>query len=94
MTRQTPAPEIDFSFPHRWQAEILASRPIILPARHFVYPLQAEEVERLSREIHEIHAVGCDGGLPVRGVAQLLSRQHLVCLLQHFFSRKGWAVEE
>jgi glycine cleavage system H lipoate-binding protein len=55
---------------------------------------QAEEVERLSREIHEIHAVGCDGGLPVRGVAQLLSRQHLVCLLQHFFSRKGWAVEE
>jgi hypothetical protein len=27
-------------------------------------------------------------------VAQLLSRQHLVCLFQHFFSNRGWAVEE
>ncbi len=55
---------------------------------------QAEELERLAREVHETHAVDCDGGLPVRGVAQLLSRQHLVCLLQHFFSTKGWTVEE
>lgn len=55
---------------------------------------QAEERERLSREIHETHAPGCDGGSPVRGVAQLLSRQHLLSLFQHFFSKRGWTVEE
>jgi glycine cleavage system H lipoate-binding protein len=55
---------------------------------------QAEERERLTREIHDTHAPGCDGGSPVPGVAQLLSRQHLVCLFQHFFSRRGWTVEE
>ena len=55
---------------------------------------QAEDQERLAREIHETNALGCDGGVPVRGVAQLLSRQHLVCLFQHFFSRKNWTVEE
>jgi len=55
---------------------------------------QAEERERLSREIHERHAPGGDGGTPVRGVAQLLSRQHLVCLFQHFFSKRDWTVEE
>jgi glycine cleavage system H lipoate-binding protein len=54
---------------------------------------QAEERDRLNHEIHETHAPGCDGGSPVRGVAQLLSRQHLVCLFQHFFSNRGWAVE-
>ena len=54
---------------------------------------QAEEQERLSDEIHATHAPGCDGGSPVRGVAQLLSRQHLVCLFQHFFSNRGWTVE-
>jgi len=54
---------------------------------------QAEERERLSNEIHETHAPGCDGGSPVRGVAQLLSRQHLICLFQRFFSNRGWAVE-
>jgi glycine cleavage system H lipoate-binding protein len=55
---------------------------------------QAEERERLTREIHDTHAPGCDGGSPVRGVAQFLSRQHLVCLFQHFFSKQGWTVEE
>ncbi len=55
---------------------------------------QAEEQERLTREIHETHALDCDGGAPVRGVAQLLSRQHLVCLFQHFFSRNDWTVEQ
>jgi hypothetical protein len=55
---------------------------------------QGAELERLAHEIHETQAFGCDGGLPVRGVAQLLSRQHLVCLLQRFFSKRGWAVEE
>jgi len=54
---------------------------------------QAEERNRLTAEIHEKHAPGCDGGSPVRGVAQLLSRQHQVCLFQHFFSNRGWTVE-
>jgi hypothetical protein len=39
-------PVIDLSFPHDWQAEILPTRPAILPARHFIYPRDAEEVER------------------------------------------------
>jgi len=54
---------------------------------------QAEERQRLSDEIHTTHAPGADGGSPVRGVAQLLSRQHLVCLFQHFFSNRGWTAE-
>ena len=37
---------IDLSFPHRWEAETLAARPLILPSRHYVYPREAEEVER------------------------------------------------
>lgn len=43
-------PVIDLGFPHRWQAEILAARPAILPQRHFVYPKAAEEVERGALE--------------------------------------------
>jgi hypothetical protein len=46
-----PAPLIDLSFPHSWQVEVLASRPLILPPRHFVYPRDAEEVERGALEI-------------------------------------------
>ncbi len=46
-----PAPTVDLSFAHRWQAEILAARPLILPPRHFVYPRQAEEVERGALEV-------------------------------------------
>lgn len=42
---------IDFSFPHRWQAEVLAARPAILPALHFTYPRDAEEVERGALEV-------------------------------------------
>jgi hypothetical protein len=45
------APTIDLSFPHHWQAEILPARPAILPARHFVYPRDAEEVERGALEV-------------------------------------------
>jgi len=45
------APVVDLSFPHRWQAEILAARPLILPPRHFVYPRDAEEVERGALEV-------------------------------------------
>jgi hypothetical protein len=44
-------PVIDFSFPHCWQAQILPARPVILPARHFVYPRDAEEVERGALEV-------------------------------------------
>ncbi len=44
-------PIVDLSFPHRWQAEILAARPLILPPRHFVYPRAAEEVERGALEL-------------------------------------------
>jgi hypothetical protein len=46
-----PAPIIDLRFPHAWQAEVLAARPLILPTRHFVYPREAEEVERGALEV-------------------------------------------
>lgn len=46
-----PEPIIDLSFPCKWQAEILAARPLILPPRHFVYPRAAEEVERGALEV-------------------------------------------
>ena len=42
---------LDLTFPHDWDAEILATRPVILPARHFVYPAQVEEVERGALEV-------------------------------------------
>jgi len=42
---------IDLTFPHEWQAEVLAARPLILPHRHFVYPVQVEEVERGALEV-------------------------------------------
>lgn len=55
---------------------------------------QEEQRERLTEEIHERHAPGCDGGAPVRGIAQFLSRTDLVCLFQHFFSKTDWTVEK
>ena len=51
MTPNLPAPFFDGTFPHHWQAEILPARPIILPTRHFVYPREAEEVERGALEV-------------------------------------------
>ena len=51
---------------------------------------QGAERERLSNEIHETHAPGCDGGSPVRGVAQFLAREDLVRLFQRFFSKTDW----
>lgn len=51
MTTEAPNPIIDFSFPRRWRAEVLAARPLILPPRHFVYPQTAEEVERGALEV-------------------------------------------
>lgn len=38
-------------FPHLWKAEVLPARPLILPSRHFVYPVQVEEVERGALEL-------------------------------------------
>jgi len=46
-----PAATIDLSFAHRWRAEILAARPLILPPRSFVYPRAAEEVEKGALEV-------------------------------------------
>ena len=51
LPERSHAPFVDFSFPHRWKAEILPSRPIILPARHFVYPRDADEVESGALEV-------------------------------------------
>jgi hypothetical protein len=51
MTAPSQAPFFNGTFPHNWQAEILPSRPLILPQRHFVYPRQAEEVERGALEV-------------------------------------------
>lgn len=42
---------IDSTFDHAWQAEVLASRPLILPARQYVLPVEVEEVERGALEI-------------------------------------------
>jgi len=46
------------SFPHGWRVEILTARPLILPSRSFVYPVQAEEVERGALELLVTPAVG------------------------------------
>jgi hypothetical protein len=46
-----PAQTTDLTFPHHWQAQVLPARPAILPARHFVYPRDAEEVERGALEL-------------------------------------------
>ena len=51
MNEKTPGPIIDLSFPHRWQAEVLRARPLILPPRHYIYPRAAEEVERGALEV-------------------------------------------
>jgi hypothetical protein len=42
---------IDSTFAHDWEAQLLASRPLILPGRQFVYPVQVEEVEHGALEI-------------------------------------------
>lgn len=44
-------PTIDLTFPHNWRAEVLVTRPIILPPRNFVFPQQVEEVERGALEV-------------------------------------------
>jgi glycine cleavage system H lipoate-binding protein len=51
---------------------------------------QDQERVRLLNEVQDLAAVACDGGHPVKGVGQLLSREQLVCLLQHHFSNGTW----
>lgn len=46
------------AFPHAWQSEILRERPAILPQRHFIYPRDAEDVERGALEVMVRPAVG------------------------------------
>jgi len=53
-----------------------------------------EERERLAQTVHTTLQLTCDGGHAVKGVGQLLSRQHLVRLLQHFFSNRSWGPRE
>jgi hypothetical protein len=48
---QVAAPAVNLDFGCNWQAEILSSRPLILPPRHFVFPREAEEVERGALEV-------------------------------------------
>ncbi len=45
-------------FAHRWRTTILKERPLILPRLRFVYPREAEEVERGALEV----LVQPDGG--------------------------------
>lgn len=45
------APDPRLAFPRSWKAETLQRRPIILPTRHFIYPRQAEEIERGALEV-------------------------------------------
>lgn len=45
------SPAVHLGFAHAWQAEILAARPFILPARHFTYPRAVEEIERGALEV-------------------------------------------
>jgi len=54
-------PILDFSFPHSWRAEALTGRPMILPARQFVYPREVEEIERGALEVL-IHPEARPGG--------------------------------
>lgn len=55
---------------------------------------QAEERERLAREIHDTQEMAGDGGYPRPGVARLLSRQAVVSLFQHFFASSDWLRKE
>ena len=51
MSHSVPGAIVDLTFPHQWQAEVLASRPVILPRRNFVYPRNADEAERGALEV-------------------------------------------
>jgi len=49
---------------------------------------EAEEREKLTCELHDKFELSCDGGQHVRGVAELMSRQARLYLLQRFFSSR------
>jgi hypothetical protein len=61
----------DLTFPHHWQARILPARPLILPPRHFVYPREAEEVERGAMEL--MVRVNQDGLTPAANAQEFLA---------------------
>jgi hypothetical protein len=42
---------VTLAFPHSWEAEVLAMRPLIKPQRCYTYPREAEEVERGALEV-------------------------------------------
>ena len=67
-------PTVDLSFPHRWRAEILPARPLILPPRHFTYPREAEEVERGALEL----MVAPEAGQPFLATCALGFRDPIV----------------
>jgi hypothetical protein len=67
---------VDFSFPHRWTAEILAARPLILPPRHFVYPREVDEIERGALEV--LIRPGVDGAEPFLATCALGFRDSAV----------------
>ena len=69
------SPIIDLTFPHNWQAEILAARPLILPPRHFTYPNQAEEVERGELEVLVLPQIGDAPGLAFEAREGTISAQ-------------------
>ncbi len=51
------------SFPHNWRAEILATPPLIAPARQFTYPRQvAGEEDALARGALLVQVHPADGG--------------------------------
>lgn len=50
-------PTVNLTFPHHWTAEILPTRPLILPKRAFIYPRAAEEIERGALEVL-VHPTG------------------------------------
>lgn len=64
----------DLTFRHRWEAEVLPARPLILPRRQFVYPVQVEEVERGALEI----LVRPDGAEPFLATCALGFRDPIV----------------
>lgn len=51
MDPQISARTVTLAFPHSWEAEVLAKRPLIKPLRCCTYPREAEEVERGALEV-------------------------------------------
>jgi protein-tyrosine phosphatase len=46
-----PEPTLDLTFAHSWRATILADNPSTIPARHYIYPTEVEEVEQGALEV-------------------------------------------